>query len=645
MRRLTVLLCTAGSLSWTLPVAAQPRIQGRTIATFTTEEVSDPTVSPDGRWLVYTRLASNSDYRLMIQPIAGGVSRELPLGRGVHFSTRFAPQGDRLLFFSSLPRRASSEDQNYLMAAPFDTRTGSLTGQARQVTLEPVRLETRLKPAISPDGKSVAYVSCCASPQLRVVPITGGNARTLAGEADARGGLVPGWLGWTADSRFVTYHQREGDKSTYSKVRANGGNPEVIAQLNGGFGFITPDLRHFVSVMSAVRGVAGSGLLVKTLDGREVGRVKVPMEADLSFSADGKYLVGRDENGTATIKLASLSGGPIRQLGKGDSYEWPAGWSSDSRSVQFTAMENGKQVIISKDVDGRELSRFGDPGTSEWIGIQDGWSVWSEGPDDTHTGARVIARNLTTGVQKQLASDVVSDRVCCAPAGPGGMYYGITGAEFYVRQKRGDRLQVRAMKVSGESRLLADLPQKSLVEVPKFSVFENRVVYREAVGDSVLLRMTSAPARPPVTIATFPAAARFGEHQWSHDGRQLSVYRNDQPQKLFVYRFDASASVQGPPREFTLPFDYFYDTFWLPDGSGMTMIAQTKAGGAAEVALVKFADPSNPILLSKADPGNKWGHALSPDGKYVAYPVEKQFGSSIYLVEVAELLKRAAQQK
>ena len=73
----------------------------------------------------------------------------------------------------------------------------------------------------------------------------------------------------------------------------------------------------------------------------------------------------------------------------------------------------------------------------------------------------------------------------------------------------------------------------------------------------------------------------------------------------------------------------------------MTMSAQPASGGSAEVALVRFADPSNPIFLSKADQGNKWGHALSPDGKYVAYPVEKIEGSSIYMVDVAELMKRA----
>lgn len=36
---------------------------------------------------------------------------------------------------------------------------------------------------------------------------------------------------------------------------------------------------------------------------------------------------------------------------------------------------------------------------------------------------------------------------------------------------------------------------------------------------------------------------------------------------------------------------------------------------------------------------------MSPDGKYVAYPSEQLKGSSIYLIEVAQLLKQVQAKK
>ena len=70
------------------------------------------------------------------------------------------------------------------------------------------------------------------------------------------------------------------------------------------------------------------------------------------------------------------------------------------------------------------------------------------------------------------------------------------------------------------------------------------------------------------------------------------------------------------------------------------MIAQPRGAASTEVALVKLSDPSHPILLTKDDPVSKWGHAMSPDGKYDAYASEHLKGSAIYMIDVAELLKR-----
>jgi hypothetical protein len=219
------------------------------------------------------------------------------------------------------------------------------------------------------------------------------------------------------------------------------------------------------------------------------------------------------------------------------------------------------------------------------------------------------------------------------------MYYGITGNEFYYRRVRRDRLEIHAMRVSGESRLVADVPA-SLLGKTGFAVYQNRVIYQDQVKDTGRVLMVTGPGRAPKTLARF-AKSPGGELVLSHDGRQLAVSRDGVPDTLFIFHFDAGGALQGPPRTIKLPFEYWYEMFWLPDNSGLTMIAQPKGAPVTEVALVKLADPEHPVLLTKADPVSKWGHILSPDGKYVAYPSEQLKGSSIYLIEVAELLKRA----
>jgi hypothetical protein len=70
------------------------------------------------------------------------------------------------------------------------------------------------------------------------------------------------------------------------------------------------------------------------------------------------------------------------------------------------------------------------------------------------------------------------------------------------------------------------------------------------------------------------------------------------------------------------------------------MIAQPRGARVTEVAVVKLADPQHPLFLTKDDPVNKWGHSLSPDGKFVSYASDQPKGSSIHLIDVAELLKQ-----
>jgi len=196
------------------------------------------------------------------------------------------------------------------------------------------------------------------------------------------------------------------------------------------------------------------------------------------------------------------------------------------------------------------------------------------------------------------------------------------------------------MNLQGNSRLIGELPADRPERSP-IAVFQNRMVYAQRVRDSVRLQLVAGPGQQATTLGTFPKLAAPGEMAWSHDGRQLTTYLGGAPQTQLVYRFDAAGAVQGTPLSFTLPFEYWYEVFWLPDGSGLTMIAQPRGKDATEVALVRLADPAHPILLTGDDPRSMWGHSLSPDGKYVAYASEELRGSSIFLIDMAELVKRA----
>jgi hypothetical protein len=259
------------------------------------------------------------------------------------------------------------------------------------------------------------------------------------------------------------------------------------------------------------------------------------------------------------------------------------------------------------------------------------------GDVSTPTNWRLMALSLKDGSRKQLAQNVLG-RPCCDPRGAVGNY-GMAGGEFYYRQARGNRVQLRAVRVGGESRLIGEVPAGAAANGAV--VFQNRIVYLELDKDSARLQLVPGAGRPAKTLATFGAASPpYIGYALSHDGSQLAVSTGTQA--LFIYRFDAEGNVQASSHNITLPFDSSRPT-WLPDASGLLMI--TNSGGRREVALVKMADSQNPILLAKDDPVAKIGYSLSPDGKFVAYQVNVEKGRSIYLIDVAELRKRFPEKK
>ena len=531
---------TIAVLLFPCPMRAQDTPLLRKVFSSDTLNVNMPALSPDGRWLVFTQYVSNQQVRLMISPLAGGEAHELLAESGTHMLARFTPRGDRLIFISSLPRRSATDDHSYLVGAPFDTRTGTLSGPPRQITLDGVRIDPRLRPAISPDGQWIAYAQCCETNALKVIPITGGNARTLV-EAPSAPQPMPGWLAWTPDSRFVLYHLREEGESVRYKVSREGGAPTALTRFKTQMGIVSPDTRYFAAVEGRVR----STLRLFSADGHEIAHAAVPHVSwvSMSFSPDGKYILGMSDNATAAIKLAPVAGGPIRQIGLGRSYEWAEGWDEDGQTVHISSVENERRMLRLTGLHGEVKDSVQLPDDGTFIGIQDGYAVYREGTPGSVSDWRLVAVNLENRTRRELARDVVSG-MCCDPVGAGGMYYGITGKEFYFRQLKGDRLQIRSMNVNGESRLLADLPRSYLGKTG-FSVFENRVVYTETLKDSVRLRMVTGPGRAPTTIGTFAKTLGPGENAWSYDGRHLAVFLGGAEQTLLVYHFDAAGATKG----------------------------------------------------------------------------------------------------
>lgn len=207
----------------------------------------DPVVSPDGRWLVFTseRRGNPNLYALDLQK--GGNSRLLIGSYFFEDQAAFSPDGKFIVFVSDLSGHAD------IFRLPFrPDRALSIKG-AENLTHNPAG---NFRPAISPDGRMLAFSSSRDLPVTAINPITrirSGDIWTLNLTDKTLRRLTfvngTGWNGspkWSADGKEIVYYSsqfgtRVGDeKSRIWVMNADGSNqhpvtPEETAALSPEF--------------------------------------------------------------------------------------------------------------------------------------------------------------------------------------------------------------------------------------------------------------------------------------------------------------------------------------------------------------------------------------------------------------------------
>ncbi len=138
-----------------------------------------PGWSPDGKWLYCSSQVSPLHFALFAEPSGGGDRRKLtdpPAGAIGDFDPSVSPDG-RLLVFA----RAVADHNNDIFVA--DLRDGNNAGTPRRLTSD---LKTKRSPVFTADGKGVVYVAGEASSFLAMyrVPPSGGPPVRMEGIGD-----------------------------------------------------------------------------------------------------------------------------------------------------------------------------------------------------------------------------------------------------------------------------------------------------------------------------------------------------------------------------------------------------------------------------------------------------------------------------
>src|SRR5271157_3509437 len=325
------------------------------------KRIGEPVVSPDGKWVGFTAVdvsldANTRTPHLWIVPIAGGEARRITSATGTgEDRIRFAPDGKRVIYESS--RDGGSQ----IWAQDFDSSTGTLTGEARKVT----SISTEASGAIwSPDGKSILFVSS-------VYPDCNDDACNKQRDEERAKSKVKA----SVYTHLMFRHWNSYFDGKYSHlfiVSADGGVARDLTpgahdvppfSLGGQDQYaFSPDSKEvaYTSNLDEMQATStNNDIFIVPAAGGTPKRITTNPGSDGTpiYSPDGKYIAYRSqlrggyESDRFRLMLYERATGKITDLTPNfDRWVDAMAWSQDSKTIYFTAENEGEAPIYSLNV-------------------------------------------------------------------------------------------------------------------------------------------------------------------------------------------------------------------------------------------------------------------------------------------------------
>ncbi len=232
---------------------------------------------------------------------------------------------------------------------PVLPETGEVSGPAQVLATGGESASAWTHPALSPDGRSIAYVTFRTRYEILGQEVTADGRPVGAAEPmvpGVAGRKVP--LGFSPDGRRLAFGTfRPGVGPSFWVADTESGATRLVVERPGTQwtrGFF-PDGRLGYMVREA-SGWSLWSVDVDTLQARELRKLDTNLSLTPLLSPDGRSLVSHGaRNGALNVWVMDISGGPARPLtSDAEGIGWPT-WSPDGKTLAVEMMRGGNTRI------------------------------------------------------------------------------------------------------------------------------------------------------------------------------------------------------------------------------------------------------------------------------------------------------------
>jgi Tol biopolymer transport system component len=332
-------------------------VRGVGMERLTTNESEDvsPAWSPDGRRIAWLRATENETAVFVSLAQPGSVHGKI----ASLYPNRIEAVGRHLDW---------SPDGKYLAAADKKTQDEPFsivlmevtTGHKIQFSNPPAGTVGDSNPAISPDGKTLAFIRGVSSGVddifIRKME-SGAQARALT--TDKRYIIS---MAWSADGKYILFSSNRAGNHSLWKVPATGGTPERVASVAENAS--DPVFSRDGKLMAFSQFYMDTNIWRMELDTASRRKVITSTQYDASpnYSPDGSGIVFRSgRSGTGELWTALADGSDERQVtNQRNSLTGSPRWSPDGSRIAFDSRPEGQPDIFVVDATGGNMRRITD---------------------------------------------------------------------------------------------------------------------------------------------------------------------------------------------------------------------------------------------------------------------------------------------
>ena len=360
---------------------------------------------------------------------------------------------------------------------------------------------------------------------------------------------------------------------------------------------------------------------------------------DVPFSRDGRRLLKAFTGSSQIVRLVPTSGGKPIDATPGQGIDDAISWSADSKRIYSLVGNNTPErwkagVMVAEVESGaRQFIPFAPSDTTlawkSWrpLAVSGDGRFWALVP---RTSAGPASGLVLYDTETRRLREVTRAAINLVGSEHGPRQ---GGREFRYVEQRGAEFELRA--VSGESAPRVLLTSARLHAPSLMRVHGERIAVSEIRGDSTFLFLArfGGQEQPLATIAGHVLGIA-----WSPDGSMLAATVKSPPSAttsesnvVFVGVTEQGTLARAPRFVRT---DRSWDLAWLPDSRAVNVLENQGQSERTRVLRVPVDPGQQPTSLTPNEHGTFWDQYTSPDGRYVALPVEQSGPSTMWSIDL-----------